>query len=296
MLVFCASSISPAIASVSSEVQGVQGLPSSTVVVSTYFNFPFPATTHGHCGDQDDRQECHALVHFDWATGSKLDWELKTKGKRSLCNWSGVMCAHGFLRVSRLDLQEKALSGTIPTELGMLSMISYMNLKENALSGTLPSELTQLSELKELALANNLLSGTISPGLCSHFAETTSHCDLSGNPFACPLPSLCNETCSASCTWPAAHKIPPEAALAALVMLSMLIAISCHGLRSSHSRLVHATYKSRIAWSPKYYMLPAGSASESHVAAGTATAPTSPRFLSSTSNYEPPSIKRSVSL
>jgi len=57
---------------------------------------------------------------------------------------------------------EMKLTGTLPTELGLWTNMWIMNLYNNALTGTLPSEIGLLTGMEELYLYSNLLSGSIS--------------------------------------------------------------------------------------------------------------------------------------
>ncbi len=60
-----------------------------------------------------------------------------------------------------LSLGANQLSGSIPPEIGNLSNLIGLNLSINQLDGSLPPELGNLSNLEALALANNSLSGDL---------------------------------------------------------------------------------------------------------------------------------------
>ena len=64
-------------------------------------------------------------------------------------------------RVNRLNLDGKGLDGTISSELGGLSMLTYLNLRSNELNGEIPEELGILTNLRVLNLHSNRLSGDI---------------------------------------------------------------------------------------------------------------------------------------
>ena len=81
-----------------------------------------------------------------------------------LGDWHGVTTdAQG--RVTRLDLGDNDLAGTIPPELGGLSNLTVLYLHGNELSGEAPPELGILSDLSGLYLHQNQLSGKIPPEL-----------------------------------------------------------------------------------------------------------------------------------
>ena len=106
---------------------------------------------------------------------------------KPLGQWYGVTAdAYGF--VTRLELLENNLSGTlppeigdlvkltalnlgynygiggnIPAEIGTLNKLGYLNLYGNELTGGIPEELYSLSELYHLDLGVNKLSGELSP-------------------------------------------------------------------------------------------------------------------------------------
>jgi hypothetical protein len=53
------------------------------------------------------------------------------------------------------------LIGSIPTEIGNMTSLTYLVFTQNLLTGVIPSELQYLQKLKSLDLNNNRLSGTI---------------------------------------------------------------------------------------------------------------------------------------
>ena len=59
----------------------------------------------------------------------------------------------------------RKLSGTIPTQIGLLSSLQHLRLEDNRLTGPLPAELGNLASLQTLVVRRNLLTGTIPPFL-----------------------------------------------------------------------------------------------------------------------------------
>ncbi|KAE8077202.1 hypothetical protein FH972_015787 [Carpinus fangiana] len=72
------------------------------------------------------------------------------------CKWENVTC-DGNNRVTSIDLVNKSLSGTLPSNLGSLTQLKSLSLQGNSFSGPLPS-LANLSSLQQLYLDNNKFS------------------------------------------------------------------------------------------------------------------------------------------
>mmetsp|Transcript_724 Transcript_724/g.1327 ORF Transcript_724/g.1327 Transcript_724/m.1327 type:complete len:80 (+) Transcript_724:2357-2596(+) len=53
------------------------------------------------------------------------------------------------------------MTGTLPTELGNLSLLTHFSLRNAQLEGTIPSELGNFGNVKTILLGNNLLVNTI---------------------------------------------------------------------------------------------------------------------------------------
>eukprot|EP00957_Ditylum_brightwellii_P030313 2295876-Ditylum_brightwellii.AAC.1 len=55
------------------------------------------------------------------------------------CNWSGITCTDdGYVDGIGLDFNQ--LTGSIPSEVGLLSYLRHLYLKNNQLTGSIPSE------------------------------------------------------------------------------------------------------------------------------------------------------------
>ncbi len=105
--------------------------------------------------------DCEALLEArDTLAGNgSLDWSANTP----IAQWDGVgLGGTPQRRVTRLNLPGKRLSGTIPSVLGRLSMLTHLNLRSNdGLTGEIPAELGRLSNLRVLNLHSNSHTGTI---------------------------------------------------------------------------------------------------------------------------------------
>ena len=77
-----------------------------------------------------------------------------------LDRWHGVTTAPDG-QVTRMDLRNNNLSGSLPPELGRLSGLTWLVLGGNRLSGEVPPELGNLVRLETLSLWDNRLSGEI---------------------------------------------------------------------------------------------------------------------------------------
>jgi len=76
------------------------------------------------------------------------------------CYWDGVHCVNGL--VTRLDLSDEGLLGTIPTVIGLLANLEVLNLSQNPLlTGKIP-DLSDLTKLIHLDITDTLLNGDVS--------------------------------------------------------------------------------------------------------------------------------------
>ena len=63
--------------------------------------------------------------------------------------------------MSRLDLEENQLTGSLPPELGQLANLVWILLGNNGLTGPIPPELGDLAKLEVLSIYRNDLEGVI---------------------------------------------------------------------------------------------------------------------------------------
>ncbi|OWM82147.1 hypothetical protein CDL15_Pgr001721 [Punica granatum] len=83
------------------------------------------------------------------------------------CLWNGVSCgvpgnSTTYYRVVGLSLPNSRLSGSIPSNIGMIQFLRTLDLSSNSLNGSLPSTLfSTATDLRFLDLSNNRISGHI---------------------------------------------------------------------------------------------------------------------------------------
>ncbi|GMN66859.1 hypothetical protein TIFTF001_035926 [Ficus carica] len=104
---------------------------------------------------------------------------------RSPCNWNGIRCNRAesvteidlantgltgtlenldfssFPSLVGFNLRENNLTGTIPTNIGMVSSLTYLDLSTNYLNGTLPLSLANLTQVIELDISRNDITGEL---------------------------------------------------------------------------------------------------------------------------------------
>ena len=113
---------------------------------------------------QTDKDALVALYNAtdgaNWTTNT--NW---TSDDEPLSAWSGVT-TNSDGRVTRLELADNGLTGTLPAALGDLSELEQLDLQDNALSGALPAALANLTNLEELLLnESRALTGPLPDGL-----------------------------------------------------------------------------------------------------------------------------------
>ncbi|GJR63257.1 kinase-like domain-containing protein [Tanacetum coccineum] len=74
-----------------------------------------------------------------------------------------------------LDLSQNNLSGSVPSEIKDLKMLSYLDLSYNSLSGTITSSLDECNSLTMLNLSDNIFHGIIPSSLSSLRALKKKH-------------------------------------------------------------------------------------------------------------------------
>ena len=127
--------------------------------------------------------ERDALIALYTSTNG-VNWTAKTGwlGEAGTeCDWHGVTCSSEV--VTRLFFYNNSLTGTIPSELGNLTNLTFLQLGSNSLTGSIPAELGNLTKLTYLYLGDNSLTGSI-PSELANLADLSTlhlgHNELSG--------------------------------------------------------------------------------------------------------------------
>ncbi|KAL6190647.1 hypothetical protein ACLB2K_037041 [Fragaria x ananassa] len=101
------------------------------------------------------------------------------------CTWFHVTC-DGDNRVTRLDLGNANLVGTLVPELGKLERLQYLELYMNNLTGSIPKELGGLKSLVSLDLYRNNFTGSIPSSLSN--LSNLNFLRLNGNRLTGTIP------------------------------------------------------------------------------------------------------------
>ncbi|KAM5568308.1 leucine-rich repeat protein 1-like [Rosa sericea] len=101
------------------------------------------------------------------------------------CTWFHVTC-DGDNRVTRLDLGNANLVGSLVPELGKLERLQYLELYMNNLTGSIPKELGGLKSLVSLDLYHNNFAGSIPSSLSN--LSNLNFLRLNGNRLTGTIP------------------------------------------------------------------------------------------------------------
>ena len=86
-----------------------------------------------------------------------------------------------------LELWNLGLSGTLPTQIGLLTSLTILELQGNLLSGTIPTQLIQLTKLTTCSLTNTQV-----PSLSSSSNSNSFKCPLPKGPSVCVKDLTCD--------------------------------------------------------------------------------------------------------
>jgi hypothetical protein len=92
-------------------------------------------------------------------------------------------------------LSDTSASGTIPSELAQLPLLSILDLRGCRLTGPIPTELGALSSLEGLYVEDNRLTGSVPTELCPMLAALPPRLPLDMSTdcgsVSCPCPTGC---------------------------------------------------------------------------------------------------------
>lgn len=105
------------------------------------------------------QEECEALVALYQSTNG-ANWTTREGwlANNRPCTWFGISCAGQ--QISKIRLNGKRLTGSLPETLGKLRHLQLLDLSNNSLLGTIPPTIGSLP-LQELDLSKNQLSGAL---------------------------------------------------------------------------------------------------------------------------------------
>lgn len=103
------------------------------------------------------------------------------------CDWYGISCndAGGLYKI---NLGSNGLSGSIPTEVGMLTQLTHIYLHQNALKCPIPTEIGELTKLSVLNLWSNF---NVNEGIPTELGKLTqlTYLFLSNNALTGTIPT-----------------------------------------------------------------------------------------------------------
>ena len=132
------------------------------------------------------KSECDALVALYNSTDG-ANWNDNTNWLTSTTvgAWFGITVSGGH--VTKIELKNNNLTGTIATQIGDLSAgLEILMLAQNSLSGTIPVELWNLTKLRGLYLYGNSLTGGLSSQV-GNLVNLTA-LDINGNQLGGAIP------------------------------------------------------------------------------------------------------------
>ncbi|KAG6549668.1 hypothetical protein Mapa_008647 [Marchantia paleacea] len=102
------------------------------------------------------------LILSDWSGDPCLPLWRTQHHSEDYTSWAGLSCQSTsyMTTITGLNLSNKSLRGSIPTNINKLISLEYLNLANNSFSGQIP-DLSFLTNLTTLDLRNNQLSGEI---------------------------------------------------------------------------------------------------------------------------------------
>ncbi|KAJ4836462.1 hypothetical protein Tsubulata_028164, partial [Turnera subulata] len=139
--------------------------------------------THANSQVQEQEQAILLQLKQHWGNPPSLDhW---TTSNSSYCTWPEVTCTNST--ITKLDLGNKNISGTIPPLISGLQNLSFLSFSNDHIIGEFPVVLYNLSKLEILDLTKNYLAGVIPDDIDR--MRRLSNLSLSGNNFSGSIPA-----------------------------------------------------------------------------------------------------------
>jgi hypothetical protein len=168
---------------------------SLVIGLAILFSFPAFASAAVDCTNTGvtgvTQIECEALMAiYNSTNGSEWTTSTNWNTASAVSTWTGISVSGGH--VTNVNLYNKNLVGTLPTEIGNLTYLTNLNLGLNTLSGSIPTSIGNLVNVTTLNLFTNNLSGSIPAELDNLTKLTTIY--LHYNQFTGTIPSFSNLT------------------------------------------------------------------------------------------------------
>ncbi|XP_073031672.1 uncharacterized protein [Primulina eburnea] len=159
--------------------------PSHIHLLSTLIFLIFALPFDGNAQNSDPNQELNTLLQLkqNWSNPPSLSHWTPSSDH---CTWSEITCTNGS--VTKLEIKNRTIVGTIPAFICDLSSLTYLNLLLNSFSGYFPDALYSCSNLEYLDLSNNSFFGAI-PDDINRLSPRLQYLDLGYNHFSGDIPS-----------------------------------------------------------------------------------------------------------
>ena len=104
------------------------------------------------------------------SSGVTSGWKVTTGNSiGTVCGWQSYMAdsrfptMDGSTSTTSIDYNQQGLTGTIPTEFGRLTDLTYLNVGGNELTGRVPSEIGALTKMSSVMVSHGGRPSTVRP-------------------------------------------------------------------------------------------------------------------------------------
>jgi len=151
--------------------------PDSTNLLQRYILTLLYFSTNGNEWDRCFEDDSDCLVPYNWTP------YLSDKPE---CKWVGTFCNVDG-NITGIIFKKNGMSGTLPTELTVLSFLEALVIEGGDIYGNIPQNIGDLQKLKFIDLSDNNLTGTLPKSL--YDINTLVQLDLSQNQLTGPISS-----------------------------------------------------------------------------------------------------------